>query len=87
MIIEGNHCEYFGTAGVYLLVRSSPILEYSSTALIAVTFVGALTAFFAATTGLLQSDLKRVIAYSTASQLGYMVTMAKKKTIGFWLPY
>jgi NADH-ubiquinone oxidoreductase chain 5 len=62
---------------VYLLVRSSPILEYSNTALIAVTFVGALTAFFAATTGLLQSDLKRVIAYSTASQLGYMVTIAK----------
>jgi len=67
------HAATMVTAGVYLLVRSSPILEYSSTALIAVTFVGALTAFFAATTGLLQSDLKRVIAYSTASQLGYMV--------------
>jgi NADH-ubiquinone oxidoreductase chain 5 len=67
------HAATMVTAGVYLLVRSSPIIEYSSTALIAVTFVGALTAFFAATTGLLQSDLKRVIAYSTASQLGYMV--------------
>jgi NADH-ubiquinone oxidoreductase chain 5 len=67
------HAATMVTAGVYLLVRASPILEYSSTALIAVTLVGALTAFFAATTGLLQSDIKRVIAYSTASQLGYMV--------------
>jgi NADH-ubiquinone oxidoreductase chain 5 len=67
------HAATMVTAGVYLLVRSSSILEYSSTALIAVTLVGALTAFFAATTGLLQSDIKRVIAYSTASQLGYMV--------------
>jgi NADH:ubiquinone oxidoreductase subunit 5 (subunit L)/multisubunit Na+/H+ antiporter MnhA subunit len=60
------------TAGVYLLVRSSPILEYGSTALILITWVGALTAFFAATTGLLQNDLKRVIAYSTCSQLGLL---------------
>src|ERR1700694_4252421 len=64
------------TAGVYLLLRSSPILEYGSTPLILITWVGALTAFFAATTGLLQNDLKRVIAYSTCSQLGYMVFAA-----------
>jgi NADH-ubiquinone oxidoreductase chain 5 len=61
------------TAGVYLLLRSSPILEYGSTPLIMITWLGALTAFFAATTGLLQNDLKRVIAYSTISQMGYLV--------------
>jgi len=67
------HAATMVTAGVYLLLRSSPILEYGSTPLILITWVGALTAFFAATTGLLQNDLKRVIAYSTCSQLGYMV--------------
>lgn len=66
------HAATLVTAGVYLMLRSSPILEYGSTALIVITWVGALTAFFAATTGLVQSDLKRVIAYSTCSQLGYM---------------
>lgn len=54
------------------MLRSSPIIEYSSTVLIVITWVGALTAFFAATTGLLQNDLKRVIAYSTCSQMGYL---------------
>lgn len=67
------HAATMVTAGVYLLLRSSPILEYGSTPLILITWVGALTAFFAATTGLLQNDLKRVIAYSTMSQLGYMM--------------
>ena len=67
------HAATMVTAGVYLLLRSSPLLEYSSTSLILITWIGALTAFFAATTGLLQNDLKRVIAYSTCSQLGYMV--------------
>ena len=61
------------TAGLYLLVRSSPLLEYSSTALLVITLVGASTAFFAATCGLVQNDIKRVIAFSTISQLGYMV--------------
>lgn len=70
------HAATMVTAGVYLLLRSSPILEYGSTPLILITWVGALTAFFAATTGLLQNDLKRVIAYSTCSQLGYMVLIA-----------
>ena len=59
------------TAGLYLLVRSSPLLEYSSTALLVITLVGASTAFFAATCGLVQNDIKRVIAFSTISQLGY----------------
>jgi len=67
------HAATLVTAGVYLLLRSSPILEYGSTPLIMITWLGALTAFFAATTGLLQNDLKRVIAYSTMSQMGYLV--------------
>jgi len=67
------HAATLVTAGVYLLLRSSPILEYGPTALIVITWIGALTAFFAATTGLLQNDLKRVIAYSTCSQMGYLV--------------
>lgn len=67
------HAATLVTAGVYLLVRSSPILEYSSTALLVITLVGASTAFFAATCGLVQNDLKRIVAFSTISQLGYMV--------------
>src|SRR5271170_4255507 len=67
------HAATLVTAGLYLLVRSSPILEFSSTALLVITLVGATTAFFAATCGLVQNDLKRIIAFSTISQLGYMV--------------
>jgi len=67
------HAATLVTAGLYLLVRSSPILEYSSTALLVITLVGASTAFFAATCGLVQNDIKRIIAFSTISQLGYMV--------------
>jgi len=66
------HAATLVTAGVYLLLRSSPLLEYAPTTLIVITWVGALTAFFAATTGLLQNDIKRVIAYSTCSQMGYL---------------
>ena len=66
------HAATLVTAGVYLLLRSSPLLEYAPTALVAITWVGAVTAFFAATTGLLQNDIKRVIAYSTCSQIGYL---------------
>jgi len=66
------HAATLVTAGVYLMLRSSPIIEYGPTVLVVVTWVGALTAFFAATTGLLQNDLKRVIAYSTCSQMGYL---------------
>lgn len=67
------HAATMVTAGVFLLARCSPLFEYAPTALLVVTVMGAITAFMAATTGLLQNDLKRVIAYSTCSQLGYMV--------------
>jgi NADH-ubiquinone oxidoreductase chain 5 len=66
------HAATLVTAGVYLMLRSSPIIEYGPTTLVVVTWVGALTAFVAATIGLLQNDLKRVIAYSTMSQMGYL---------------
>ena len=66
------HAATMVTAGVFMVVRLSPIFEYSETALAVVTIVGASTAFFAATVGLTQTDIKRVIAYSTCSQLGYM---------------
>lgn len=66
------HAATLVTAGVYLMLRSSPIIEYGPTVLVVITWVGALTAFVAATTGLLQNDLKRVIAYSTMSQMGYL---------------
>jgi NADH-ubiquinone oxidoreductase chain 5 len=67
------HAATMVTAGVFLIVRSSFIYEHIPDVLEYITIIGALTAFFAATTGLLQNDLKRVIAYSTCSQLGYMV--------------
>lgn len=67
------HAATLVTAGIYLLLRCSPILEYSPTALLIITIVGASTAFFAATAGLVANDLKRIIAFSTISQLGYMV--------------
>jgi NADH-ubiquinone oxidoreductase chain 5 len=66
------HAATLVTAGIFLMARSSPLFEYAPTALIVVTCMGAMTAFFAASTGLVQNDLKRVIAYSTCSQLGYM---------------
>ena len=66
------HAATMVTAGVFMVARLSPLFEQSDTALAVVTFVGALTAFFAATIGLVQNDIKRVIAYSTCSQLGYM---------------
>ncbi|KAI3681388.1 hypothetical protein L6452_36182 [Arctium lappa] len=56
-----------------MIVRCSPLFEYPPTTLIVITFAGAMTSFLAATTGILQNDLKRVIAYSTCSQLGYMI--------------
>jgi len=67
------HAATLVTAGIYLLIRTSPILEYSSTALLIITIIGSTTAFFAATSGLLANDLKRIIAFSTISQLGYMM--------------
>nr|QIC20163.1 NADH dehydrogenase subunit 5 [Tricholoma matsutake]UIX25600.1 NADH dehydrogenase subunit 5 [Tricholoma matsutake]UIX25628.1 NADH dehydrogenase subunit 5 [Tricholoma matsutake]UIX25656.1 NADH dehydrogenase subunit 5 [Tricholoma matsutake]UIX25683.1 NADH dehydrogenase subunit 5 [Tricholoma matsutake] len=67
------HAATLVTAGIYLLLRSSPILEFSPTVLLIITIIGSTTAFFAATCGLLQNDLKRIIAFSTISQLGYMM--------------
>ncbi len=66
------HAATMVTAGVFLVARFSPLFEYTPDALALVTFIGATTAFFAATVGLVQNDIKRVIAYSTCSQLGYM---------------
>jgi NADH-ubiquinone oxidoreductase chain 5 len=67
------HAATMVTAGVYLIIRCSPLYEYSGFALTIITIFGALTAFIAGTIGLVQNDLKKVIAYSTCSQLGYMV--------------
>jgi NADH-ubiquinone oxidoreductase chain 5 len=67
------HAATMVTAGVFLLARCSIILEYAPYALNIIAFFGAMTAFFAASVGLVQNDLKRVIAYSTCSQLGYMI--------------
>lgn len=66
------HAATMVTAGVFVLIRSSPILEYSPSGLFLVSLIGGLTAFFAGTAGLVQYDMKKVIAYSTCSQLGYM---------------
>lgn len=67
------HAATMVTAGVFLIIRSTPLFEGSPLALTIVTLLGALTAFFAATVGCAQNDLKKVVAYSTCSQLGYMV--------------
>ncbi|MGV3575004.1 MAG: NADH-quinone oxidoreductase subunit L [Devosia sp.] len=66
------HAATMVTAGVFMVARLSPLFELSQFALTVVVVVGAITAFFAATVGLVQNDIKRVIAYSTCSQLGYM---------------
>ncbi|WP_036282480.1 NADH-quinone oxidoreductase subunit L [Methylocystis sp. ATCC 49242] len=66
------HAATMVTAGVFMVARLSPIFEHAPAALEFVTLIGAVTAFFAATVGLVQNDIKRVIAYSTCSQLGYM---------------
>ncbi len=66
------HAATMVTAGVFLVVRCSPIYEYSELALSIITIVGMSTAFFAASVALVQTDIKKIIAYSTCSQLGYM---------------
>ena len=66
------HAATMVTAGVFMVARLSPMFEWAPFALQVVTLVGAVTAFFAATVGLVQNDIKRVVAYSTCSQLGYM---------------
>ena len=70
------HAATMVTAGVFLVCRMSPLMEYAPHAMSFVTTLGAFTAFFAATVGLVQNDIKRVIAYSTCSQLGYMFVAA-----------
>jgi NADH-quinone oxidoreductase subunit L len=70
------HAATMVTAGVFLVCRMSPLMEYAPEAMNFVVFIGATTAFFAATVGLVQNDIKRVIAYSTCSQLGYMFVAA-----------
>ena len=67
------HAATLVTAGVFLICRCSPLFEYAPGSLFVITIFGGRTAFFAATTGLVQNDLKRVIAYSTCRQLGYIV--------------
>jgi NADH-quinone oxidoreductase subunit L len=76
------HAATMVTAGVFMVCRLSPLFEYSETALAVVTIVGGSTAFFAATVGLTQTDIKRVIAYSTCSQLGYMFFAAGVSAYG-----
>jgi NADH-quinone oxidoreductase subunit L len=66
------HAATMVTAGVFMVARLSPLFEASEFAMLVVMMIGAITAFFAATVGLVQNDIKRVIAYSTCSQLGYM---------------
>ncbi|MDI3335012.1 NADH-quinone oxidoreductase subunit L [Defluviimonas aestuarii] len=70
------HAATMVTAGVFLVCRMSPLFEYAPEAKSFVMYIGAATAFFAATVGLVQNDIKRVIAYSTCSQLGYMFVAA-----------
>ncbi|MDJ0942062.1 MAG: NADH-quinone oxidoreductase subunit L [Kiloniellales bacterium] len=76
------HAATMVTAGVFMVCRLSPMFEYAPIALQMVTYVGAATAFFAATIGLTQFDIKRVIAYSTCSQLGYMFFAAGVSAYG-----
>lgn len=61
------------TAGVYLFIRLSPILEFSSLALTLILWIGGLSALLGAICGLLENDIKKIIAFSTTSQLGYMI--------------
>ncbi len=76
------HAATMVTAGVFMVCRLSPLFEYAPVALTVVTVVGAVTCFFAASVGLVQNDIKRVIAYSTCSQLGYMFLAAGVSAYG-----
>jgi NADH-quinone oxidoreductase subunit L len=77
------HAATMVTAGIYLVARAHPIFEQSRTALVIVAMIGAFTALMAATIGVVQNDIKRVVAYSTLSQLGYM---ALALGTGAWVP-
>ncbi len=76
------HAATMVTAGVYMVARLSPMFEYSATALAVVGVIGGTTAMFAASIGMAQNDIKRVIAYSTCSQLGYMFFAAGVSAYG-----
>jgi len=76
------HAATMVTAGVFLVCRMSPVLEFAPDAKTFIVFIGAATALFAATVGLVQNDIKRVIAYSTCSQLGYMFVAAGSGVYG-----
>jgi len=76
------HAATMVTAGVFMVCRLSPMFEFAPSALAVVTVIGGLTAIFAATVGLTQNDIKRVIAYSTCSQLGYMFFAAGVSAYG-----
>ena len=80
------HAATMVTAGVFMVARLSPLFELAPIALAVVIFIGATTAFFAATVGLVQNDIKRVVAYSTCSQLGYMFVALGVAPIGRHLP-
>jgi len=67
------HAATLVTAGVFLIIRCSPLFEFAPNILFIILLIGGLTAFFAATIALTQDDIKKVIAYSTCSQLGYMI--------------
>src|SRR5207249_11673094 len=76
------HAATMVTAGVFMVARMSPLFDYASTALAVVGVVGGTTAIFAASIGMAQNDIKRVIAYSTCSQLGYMFFAAGVSAYG-----
>ena len=69
------HAATMVTAGIFMVARMSPLFELSQTALNFVLFIGATTAFFTGLIGIVQNDIKRVVAYSTLSQLGYMTCL------------
>ena len=73
--VQHHSCRYDGYSR-FPVCRMSPLMEFAPNAMAFITFIGATTAFFAATIGLVQNDIKRVIAYSTCSQLGYMFVAA-----------
>jgi proton-translocating NADH-quinone oxidoreductase chain L len=80
------HAATMVTAGVFLLLRCSPLFEFAPNVLFIITLIGSLTCFFASSIGLFQNDLKKIIAYSTCSQLGYMVFICglSHYSIGFF---
>src|SRR6201987_1387923 len=78
------HAATMVTAGVFMVARLSPLFELAPNAAAFVTFIGATTAFFAATVGLVQNDIKRIVAYSTCSQLGYMFVAVGAYSVGMF---